>query len=83
MIPDETKSPWKTLASKQVYDNPWIAVREDKVIRPDGEAGIYGVVHFKNIAVGILPIEGDHIYLVGTVTHSSNTPGRYRKAAVR
>jgi 8-oxo-dGTP pyrophosphatase MutT (NUDIX family) len=65
MIPDETKSPWKTLASKQVYDNPWIAVREDKVIRPDGEPGIYGVVHFKNIAVGILPIEGDHIYLVG------------------
>jgi 8-oxo-dGTP pyrophosphatase MutT (NUDIX family) len=65
MTPDETKSPWKTLASKQVYDNPWIAVREDKVIRPDGEPGIYGVVHFKNIAVGILPIEGDHIYLVG------------------
>ena len=65
MIPDETKSPWKTLASKQVYDNPWIAVREDKVIRPDGEPGIYGVVHFKNIAMGILPIEGDHIYLVG------------------
>jgi len=65
MTPDETKSPWKTLASKQVYDNPWIAVREDKVIRPDGEPGIYGVVHFKNIAMGILPIEGDHIYLVG------------------
>jgi len=65
MTPDETKSPWETLASKQVYDNPWIAVREDKVIRPDGEPGIYGVVHFKNIAMGILPIEGDHIYLVG------------------
>jgi 8-oxo-dGTP pyrophosphatase MutT (NUDIX family) len=65
MIPYETKSPWKTLSSKQVYDNPWIAVREDQVIRPDGEAGIYGVVNFKNIAVGVLPIEDDHIYLVG------------------
>jgi 8-oxo-dGTP pyrophosphatase MutT (NUDIX family) len=65
MTPDETKNPWKTLESKQVYDNPWIAVREDKVIRPDGEPGIYGVVHFKNIAVGVLPIEEDHIYLVG------------------
>jgi 8-oxo-dGTP pyrophosphatase MutT (NUDIX family) len=65
MTPDETKSPWKTIASKRVYDNPWIAVREDQVIRPDGERGIYGVVHYKNIAVGVLPIEEDHIYLVG------------------
>jgi ADP-ribose pyrophosphatase len=65
MMPDETKRPWKTLSSKQVYDNPWIAVREDQVIRPDGEPGIYGVVHYKNIAVGVLPIEDDHVYLVG------------------
>jgi 8-oxo-dGTP pyrophosphatase MutT (NUDIX family) len=62
---EKAESPWQTIASKQVYDNPWIAVREDQVIRPDGEAGIYGVVHLKNIAVGILPIEEDHIYLVG------------------
>ncbi len=61
----ETRSPWRTVSSKQVYDNPWIAVREDRVVRPDGEPGIYGVVHFKNIAVGILPIEDDHVYLVG------------------
>ncbi len=61
----ETRSPWRTVSSKQVYDNPWIVVREDRVIRPDGEPGIYGVVHFKNVAVGILPVEEDHIYLVG------------------
>src|ERR671916_1075777 len=65
MTTDETKSPWKTVTSRQVYDNPWLAVREDRVIRPDGETGIYGVVHFKNIAVGVLPIEEEHIYLVG------------------
>jgi 8-oxo-dGTP pyrophosphatase MutT (NUDIX family) len=65
MTPDETRNPWQTLASEQVYDNPWITVREDRVIRPDGEAGIYGVVHFKNIAVGVLAIEEDHVYLVG------------------
>jgi 8-oxo-dGTP pyrophosphatase MutT (NUDIX family) len=65
MTTDETKSPWKTITSRQVYDNPWLAVREDRVIRPDGETGIYGVVHFKNIAVGVLPIEEEHIYLVG------------------
>ena len=65
MTLDDMRNPWRTLASKQVYDNPWIRVREDRVIRADGEPGIYGVVHYKNIAVGVLPIEEDHIYLVG------------------
>ena len=65
MTLDETKNPWTTISSKRVYDNPWITVREDKVVRPDGEPGIYGVVHYKNIAVGVLAIEEDHIYLVG------------------
>ena len=62
---DETKSPWRTLGSRNIYENPWISVREDTVIRPDGEAGIYGVVHYKNTAVGVLPVEKDQIYLVG------------------
>jgi 8-oxo-dGTP pyrophosphatase MutT (NUDIX family) len=62
---DETENPWRTLASENVYDNAWIRVREDKVVRPDGERGIYGVVHFKNTAIGILAIEGNFIYLVG------------------
>ncbi len=65
MTPDETRNPWQTITSEQVYDNPWITVREDRVIRPDGEPGIYGVVHFKNIAVGVLAVEEDYIYLVG------------------
>ncbi len=65
MTHDETRNPWQTVSSEEVYDNPWIHVREDRVIRPDGEPGIYGVVHYKNIAVGVLPIEEDHIYLVG------------------
>lgn len=65
MTSDETKSPWRTLASREVYDNAWISVREDAVVRPDGEQGIYGVVHFKNLAIGILAIEGEFIYLVG------------------
>jgi hypothetical protein len=65
MSKDKTKSPWRTLGSRNVYENPWISVREDTVIRPDGEPGIYGVVHYKNAAVGVLPVEGDHVYLVG------------------
>ena len=62
---DETRSPWRTLGSRNVYENPWISVREDSVIRPDGKPGIYGVVHYKNTAVGVLPVEEDHVYLVG------------------
>jgi len=65
MEPEETHNPWRKLSSREIYDNPWIRVREDRVIRPDGEQGIYGVVHFKNIAIGILAVEGDFIYLVG------------------
>ena len=54
------------LPARSVYDNPWIAVREDQVIRPDGDPGIYGVVHFKNRAIGVLPVEDDgSIWLVG------------------
>ncbi|MCP9495409.1 MAG: NUDIX hydrolase [Pyrinomonadaceae bacterium MAG19_C2-C3] len=63
---------WQTLSSKPIYDNAWIAVREDKVIRPDGEQGIYGVVHFKNIAVGVLAIEDEHLYLVGQFRYTLN-----------
>ena len=62
---DETKNPWQTLGTRQMYDNSWISVREDSVIRPDGKQGIYGVVHFKNLAIGILALEDDFIYLVG------------------
>lgn len=59
-------SPWKTNSSKIVYENPWIKVREDEVTQPDGKPGIYGVVHFKNTAIGVLPIDDeDKICLVG------------------
>ena len=64
-MPDETKNPWSTVSTRNIYDNKWISVREDAVIQPDGERGIYGVVHFKNIAIGVLAIEDDYIYLVG------------------
>jgi len=62
---DGTENPWRTVSSKRVYDNPWISVREDQVVRPDGGPGIYGVVHYKNIAIGVLPVEDEHTYLVG------------------
>lgn len=59
-------NPWRTLATRSVYENPWIRVREDQVLRPDGAPGIYGVVEYKNRAVGVLPVEDDgSIWLVG------------------
>ena len=64
-MPDETENPWTLVSTRNIYDNQWISVREDAVIRPDGDPGIYGVVHFKNIAIGVLAVENDFIYLVG------------------
>jgi len=61
-----TDNPWTTLDSREVYRNPWIAVREDQVLNPRGGPGIYGVVEFQNRAVGVIPIDDeDHTWLVG------------------
>jgi 8-oxo-dGTP pyrophosphatase MutT (NUDIX family) len=57
---------WIVLSEKNVYDNPWISVTEFNVINPSGKAGIYGKVHYKNIAIGIIPIDHQgNIHLVG------------------
>lgn len=48
---------WKTKTSAVVYENPWISVSHNEVITPKGTDGIYGVVHFKNIAIGVVPID--------------------------
>ncbi|MQX38059.1 NUDIX domain-containing protein [Roseospira navarrensis] len=57
------RSPWTTLSGRAVYDNPWIAVTEHQVLTPAGTPGIYGVVHFRNVSVCVLPLMAD-----GTVT---------------
>jgi len=63
---DKYSNPWRTLQTRVAYDNAWIRVRHDDVTRPDGEAGIYGVVHYKNKAIGVLPIDEEGCtYLVG------------------
>ncbi|MGB0176609.1 MAG: NUDIX domain-containing protein, partial [Owenweeksia sp.] len=42
------------------YSNPWIEVTESKVINPNGGEGIYGVVHFKNLAIGVIPLDDEN-----------------------
>ncbi|SFC53639.1 8-oxo-dGTP pyrophosphatase MutT, NUDIX family [Flexibacter flexilis DSM 6793] len=70
---DLNKNPWTTLSSQDIYDNPWIHVREDKVLNPSGGKGIYGVVQFKNKAIGIIPIDAEgYTYLVGQYRYSLN-----------
>jgi ADP-ribose pyrophosphatase len=57
---------WETLTTKVVYDNPWITVTHNDVIAPSGHEGIYGKVHYKNYAIGILPLDKDYnTWLVG------------------
>lgn len=53
----------RTLSTREIYRNNWIRVREDAIERTDGARGIYGVVEKQDCAV-ILPIDGDHIWLV-------------------
>jgi len=63
---EQHPNPWKTLSTRPLYDNPWISVREDQVINPKGGKGIYGVVHFKNKAIGIIPVDEEgYTWLVG------------------
>ena len=59
-------NPWKILASNQAYDNPWIKLTEYEVINPSGGKGIYGKVHFKNTAIGVMVLdESMNTWLVG------------------
>jgi 8-oxo-dGTP pyrophosphatase MutT (NUDIX family) len=58
-------NPWKRLSSREIYRNPWMALREDRVIRPDGQEGIYGVVETR-IATAVVALTPEqHVYLVG------------------
>lgn len=59
---------WRTLSSREIYDNPWIRVEDHRVINPSGGENQYGKVCFKTFAVAILALEDDpneHTYLVG------------------
>ncbi|MBS1527377.1 MAG: NUDIX hydrolase [Bacteroidetes bacterium] len=64
MHPEE--NPWKIISQKNVYDNSWINLTEYQVINPAGNPGIYGKVHFKGLAIGIIPLDSEmNIYIVG------------------
>jgi ADP-ribose pyrophosphatase len=60
------ENPWKITSKKNIYENPWINLTEYQVINPSGNPGIYGKIHYKNIATGVFPLDNDlNTYLVG------------------
>jgi len=58
--------PWVRRKRRTVYENAWVTVWHDEVTRPDGLPGIYGLVHFANLAVGVAVLDDDdRLLLVG------------------
>lgn len=58
--------PWRRVQRTTVYENPWIRVSHDRVRTPAATDGIYGVVHFKSRAIGVVALDDDrHVWLVG------------------
>lgn len=63
---EPTDNPWLRHSRRVVYENAWIVVYHDDVRRPDGKPGIYGVVHYRNRAVGVVAVDDrDRVLLVG------------------
>jgi 8-oxo-dGDP phosphatase len=75
-MPDENileKNNWQIVDVASVYSNKWIEVLHHNVINPSGNKGIYGKVHFKNKAIGIVPIDAEgYTYLVGQYRFTIN-----------
>jgi len=62
----EDHNPWTILESRKIYENNWIGVTEHQIINPSGGKGIYGEVHFRNYAIGILPLDEElNTWIVG------------------
>lgn len=77
MTESKPRGGWRTLSSREIYDNPWIRVEEHQTINPAGGESLYGKVCFKTFAVAILALDSDadeHTYLVGQHRY---TLGRY------
>lgn len=91
---DPEGNPWETLASREVYQNPWLRLREDQVLRPDGQEGIYGVFELRP-ATGVVALdEAGRVVLVGQyrypterysweIVEGGADPGESPEAAIR
>lgn len=72
--PDVVSGPWVRRSRRVAYENAWITIWHDEVTRPDGAPGVYGVVHFENLAAGVLALdERDRVLLVGQHRYALDT----------
>jgi 8-oxo-dGTP pyrophosphatase MutT (NUDIX family) len=76
MIKDmNNENPWKTLSSKTVYQNPWIKVREDSVMRLDGSKGIYGVMESKDSVMVVVLNDNNEVFLIRIFRYPTSSWG--------
>lgn len=73
-LPDSSEeNPWKTHSAEPVYDSPWIGLTKHDITNPNGHPGTYSVVHFKNLAIGVLVLDEDNnTWLVGQYRYPIN-----------
>lgn len=69
----KAKNPWTTIDEKVVYENNWIKVEHHEVLNPNNNPGVYGKVHFKNHAIGIIPLDPNgYTWIVGQYRYPLN-----------
>ncbi len=54
--------PWTITHTRLVYEDPWLSLRRDECLRPDGAPGSYSTVHLKP-GVCVLAVEQPWVYL--------------------
>lgn len=63
---------WQTKSSKIIYENPWMIVREDQVVMPNGKDGTYGYVESKSDSVFVVPVDSEgNTYIVQQERYTS------------
>jgi 8-oxo-dGTP pyrophosphatase MutT (NUDIX family) len=68
-----TDNPWKTLSTELVHESPWIGITRHDVLNPAGKPGTYSVVHFKNLAIGVLVLDDAlNTWIVGQYRYPIN-----------
>lgn len=69
-----TENPWTTKSSEVVYESAWIKVHKNNVLNPAGKDALYSYVEFKNLAIGIIPLdENNNTWLVGQYRYPTNS----------
>ena len=73
MEKDLTSNPWITKTTQDVYESAWIKITRSDVLNPAGNPAVYSWVHFKNLAIGIVPMDKEkNIWLVGQFRYPVN-----------